>query len=135
VNFRDLGWLEQCDVAEAHCGMDEPAQVCITPDAIVWLPQMTTALQINKYHLRTFGNGKVNEEFTKSSLWYSYLSVFTHNSNYIYLARSYFWYRYLKNLLPSSRRQYVPVHFVHNVPYAIHRHGKLLTTDREKKRF
>jgi hypothetical protein len=31
----DLSWLEQCDVAEAHCGMDEPAQVCLTPDAIV----------------------------------------------------------------------------------------------------
>jgi hypothetical protein len=27
------------------------------------LVQMTIALQINKYHLRTFGNGKGNEEF------------------------------------------------------------------------
>jgi hypothetical protein len=35
MSLGDLSWLEQCDVAEAHCGMDEPAQVCLTPDAIV----------------------------------------------------------------------------------------------------
>ena len=48
---------------------------------------MTIALQINKYHLRTFGNEKVNEEFTHLPFVVQ-LSKCIHAQQQLYLSRS-----------------------------------------------